>query len=61
MDDITELILKRLSDLEKKLEKYFYILKIDNELDYILKGSYLLQTDIDNILVGTYQIGEGNE
>lgn len=46
--------LKRISDLERKIEKYYQILKIENELDFILKGTYVLQEDIDNIMSGNY-------
>lgn len=49
-----ELALKRIADLERKIEKYFQILKIENELDFILKGTYVLETDMENIINGTY-------
>lgn len=52
MDELLEIAMKRIDELEKKVEKYFSILKIDNELDFILKGTYILKEDIDKILEG---------
>ena len=49
-----ELALKRIADLERKIEKYYQLLKTENELDFILKGTYVLQGDIDNIITGNY-------
>jgi len=54
MEELIEMALKRISDLEKRLEKYFQLLKVENELDFILKGTYLTNEDIDNILSGNY-------
>ena len=54
MEELLELALKKIDILEKKLEKYYSLLKIDNELDFVLNGSYILQEDIDNVLVGQY-------
>lgn len=52
MNELIELALKKIDMLEKKLEKYIEILKIDNEIDFILKGSYVLQEEIENVLSG---------
>ena len=49
-----EILLKKITELEKKLEKYFNYLKIDNEIDFILKGTYIIQEDIDNLIMGLY-------
>lgn len=49
-----EYLLKRIMALEKQIEKYFNFLKIDNDLDFILKGSYILKEDLSNILAGNY-------
>jgi len=55
MENITiELLLKRISNLEKKLEQYFNYLKIDNELDFILNGTYILKDEIYNLVNGLY-------
>ena len=54
MEELLELALKRISDLEKKLEKYYHLLKVQNELDFILKGTYVLNTDIEEVLSGNY-------
>ena len=49
-----ETVLKNIAEIERKIEKYYQILKIENELDFILKGTYVLQDDIDNIMSGNY-------
>lgn len=46
--------LKKIQELEKRLEKYYQHLLITSELDLILKGTYILEADIDNVLNGTY-------
>ncbi len=51
---LIELALKRISDLERKLEKYYEILKIENELDFILNGTYVFEDEIKSIVDGTY-------
>ena len=56
MEELLELALKKIDILEKKLEKYYSLLKIDNELDFVLNGSYIVQEDIDNVLMGQYWI-----
>lgn len=58
MEELLELALKKIDVLEKKLERYYSLLKIDNELDFILNGSYILQTDFDNVMSGTYWLNE---
>ena len=54
MQNDIEMLLKRLNNLEKKLEKYYKILFIENELDFILNGTYVLQQDIEDVLSGNY-------
>lgn len=54
MEEVLELALKRIDDLEKKLEKYYQLLKTENELNFILNGTYLLNEDIEKILQGNY-------
>ena len=54
MEELLELTMKKIDNLEKKLEKYYSLLKINNELDFILKGTYILQEDFDNVLAGQY-------
>ena len=49
-----ELILSRLADLERKLERYYHFLKVENEIDFILNGTYVLEDEITNIVNGTY-------
>lgn len=52
MQELLELLLKRVEMLEKKVEKYFSLLKVDNELDFIIKGTYICEEDIEKILEG---------
>ena len=54
MDELLELCLKRIEDLEKKLEKYYHLLEVKNELDFILKGSYVFEEDVNSVLSGNY-------
>ena len=53
-NDLLELSYKKILELEKKLEYYFDMLKVENEVSFILKGTYLLESEIENILNGTY-------
>ncbi len=55
MDENLELALNRIAELERKIEKYFEILQVQNELDFILKGGYLLDADISSIISGEYE------
>ncbi len=45
---------KKVFGVEKRLENYYQFLLIENELDFILKGCYFLQEDLDNVLEGIY-------
>ena len=54
MDTELEIIRKRVEQLEKKIEIYYELLTIQNELDFIMRGSYLLDDDINDILDGNY-------
>ena len=55
MGNITiEDLLKRIIELEKRVEKYFNYLKVDNELDFVLKGTYVLKDDLLRIISGLY-------
>lgn len=56
MEETLELALKKIADLERRLEKYFEILYIENELDFILKGNYVFDSEIDKILSGEYTV-----
>lgn len=49
-----ELLLKRVNELEKKLEKYYKLLCLENELDFILKGKYVLDSELEKLLNGNY-------
>ena len=53
-NELLELALARIAELERKLENYYEILRIDNELDFILKGTYITVEDMDSIMEGTY-------
>ena len=54
MQEMIELCLKKINDLEKKLEKYFQLLKVENELDFVLNGTYLRSEELENIMLGNY-------
>ena len=53
-EDLLMQALKKIDDLSKKLEKYYDLLHIENELDFILNGTYIVESDIDNIVSGNY-------
>ena len=52
MQEMLEQLLKRIEMLEKRVEKYFSILKIDNELDFILNGTYITNEEVEKIVEG---------
>lgn len=54
MEEMLMLALKRIDELEKKLERYYNLLRVENEIDFILKGTYLLDSDMQNIMSGNY-------
>jgi len=54
-EEVLDIAMKKISDLEKRIEKYYKLLKIDNELDFILKGGYILEEDIQLIMEGNYE------
>ena len=51
-EEMLDLALQRIATLEQKLEKYYQLLNVENELGFILKGPYILESDIENILEG---------
>lgn len=51
-EEMLELALSRIATLEQKLEKYFQLLNVENELGFILKGTYILESDVEKILNG---------
>lgn len=54
MQEMLEILYKKIENLEKRLEKYYEFLKVDNELDFIMKGTYLLEEEITPVLQGEY-------
>lgn len=54
MDSELELLVKRIELLEQKLEVYFQMLNIKNEISFILNGTYVLDEDIEDVLEGNY-------
>ena len=52
--DLLEQSYKKILELEKKLEYYYAMLKVENEISFILNGTYFLQEEIDKVLNGTY-------
>ena len=54
MTDDIEIVLRKIDDLNKKLELYYKRLYIENELSFVLNGKYILEEDLKNILEGNY-------
>ena len=52
--ELIEKAYKKVVELEKKLELYYQMLKVENELEFILNGSYFLQEELDEVINGTY-------
>ncbi|MBR6779329.1 MAG: hypothetical protein IKM43_04245 [Clostridia bacterium] len=52
--EMLENALKRIAELERKLELYYSLLKIDNELDFVINGTYLCDEELQNIMEGKY-------
>lgn len=49
-----ERAIQKIYQIEKKMEKYYEMLKLENELDFILKGGYVLKDELQKILDGEY-------
>ena len=58
MEEMLELALKKISTLEKRVEKYYSMLNINNELDFVMKGSYYLEENLNKIMMGDYEVEE---
>ena len=56
MEETLELAMKRISELERKLENYYQLLFIENELDFILRGSYIVEDELSKIISGNYEL-----
>ena len=54
VDEIILKVMKKNEELSNKLERYYQYLKFDNELDAIIKGVYVTDGEIENILKGMY-------
>ena len=52
--EMLEMLVKKVNVLEKRLERYYNYLKIENELDFILNGTYIFKEDVESIFNGTY-------
>ncbi len=52
-----DMLYKRLLNLEKRLEKYYKKIYIENELDFVMNGTYILKDELDKILDGSYILG----
>lgn len=44
---------KRVNELSKKLELYYQLLECKNELDFVIRGTYLTN-ELTNVLSGNY-------
>ncbi len=56
MQNDYEMLLKKVNDLERRLERYYQLLFIRDELDFILKGKYISENDMNEIFNGTYTL-----
>ena len=53
-NELVELTYKKLLELDKKVELYYEMLKVENELHFILNGTYLMEEDLLQVLNGEY-------
>ena len=49
-----EVLYKKMEGLSKKLEVYYNLLFLENELSFIINGNYILDEELDLILQGRY-------
>ncbi len=54
-EQMIEQLNQRVFNLEKKIETYYRLLKIEDELDFVLNGNYYLNDEIGKILIGDYE------
>ena len=54
MEELLEMAIKRIDALEKKVERYYQLLQVNNELDFIMKGTYLTNEQVNDIVEGKY-------
>ena len=54
MDSEIEILQRRIEQLERKVEIYYQLLMIDNELDFVMRGGYIPDDDIEDIMDGNY-------
>ena len=52
--ELLNLQIKKLNEMEKRLEFYFKRLKFENEISSILNGTYVLESEIQAVLNGIY-------
>ena len=55
-NDEIRMLLNKISDIEKRFEGYAEMIEAENELSFILKGTYFLQEEIEKILNGEYEV-----
>lgn len=56
MEETLELAMKKILELERKLENYYQLLFIENELDFILRGSYIVEDELSKVISGNYEL-----
>ena len=54
--NLIDITYKRLVELEKRINMLLDEYRTKNELDFILCGGYILDSELDNILDGTYVV-----
>lgn len=54
MEEEIENLHKKIEELEKKVDLFYQLLLVKNELDFVLKGYYVLDEEIEDVLNGDY-------
>lgn len=52
MNDLLVEALRRIEALEKKLEQFYELLQCDNELDWIWRGTYIPEEELEQFWEG---------
>ena len=53
-NDLLEKAYTKIIELEKRVELYYSMLKVENELSFVLNGTYIFDDDLVSIINGTY-------
>ena len=53
-NELLEKAYAKIFELEKRIEFYYSMLKVENELSFVLNGTYIFDSDLLEVVNGTY-------